>query len=173
MRGLGGAAASSTLIPGDLRSLLPQRCAGLLGELRDSPLPFGGLRCLAHVLPCCCLLFVCRHDYSRRLGPELTTALEELNCTLMLLGNGTRVEGPKVAALAGLGILLPGVQSVLAGCELPNHAVNLETYRCQHLTRRPRFWATSVGCMHRLGNAEPTPLALAAFSLVKMMSRLH
>src|SRR6478752_174002 len=50
-----------------------------------------------------------------------SVALEVLHVTLVLLRRGARLEGAKVAALAGLGIGLARVEPVFAGCELADH----------------------------------------------------
>jgi len=47
--------------------------------------------------------------------------LKVLHLPLMFLGRGAGGEGAEIAALAGAGILLPRVKSILAGSEFANH----------------------------------------------------
>lgn len=47
-------------------------------------------------------------------GLKSLFALEELNCALVLLSGGARVEGAEISALARLGIFLSGIKPVLA-----------------------------------------------------------
>jgi hypothetical protein len=48
-------------------------------------------------------------------------ALEILNFAFVSLGGGTAGEGPEVAALARLRILLPRIEAKLAVLKLPDH----------------------------------------------------
>src|SRR5215210_3973323 len=60
--------------------------------------------------------------YHRLSGcPRSAPTLEELHGALVLLRRRAAVEGSQIASLAGLGILLPGVEPVLPGGELTNH----------------------------------------------------
>ena len=47
--------------------------------------------------------------------------LEVLHGFLVRLGCPSGGKGSEIAALSGLGIFLPGVQTILAGFEFPNH----------------------------------------------------
>lgn len=51
----------------------------------------------------------------------MLAALEELNRALMPLGGGAASERAEVPSTAGAGILLPRIQTILAGLELSNH----------------------------------------------------
>jgi hypothetical protein len=47
--------------------------------------------------------------------------LEKLNGSLVLLGRSSSLEGSEISALAGLGIFLPGVESIFTRFEFSNH----------------------------------------------------
>lgn len=53
--------------------------------------------------------------------PEISVPLEVLDVALMSFGFLSCREGAQIAALAGLGILLARVETVLAGGEFANH----------------------------------------------------
>lgn len=55
------------------------------------------------------------------LTPRSTPALEILDRPLMILRGLARRKSPKVAALAGLGIFLARIQTVLSGYQLSDH----------------------------------------------------
>ena len=50
--------------------------------------------------------------------------LEELNFSLVLFSPGARLECAQVPSPARLGILLAGIQPILAGFQLANHRTN-------------------------------------------------
>src|SRR6185312_8919027 len=56
----------------------------------------------------------------RTLG-SASAPFEELDLALVLLGRVERAESPQVLPLAGLGVLLPRVETVFAGLELSDH----------------------------------------------------
>src|SRR5919204_55940 len=51
-------------------------------------------------------------------------SFEILDLALMFFGLGARSEGAKVAALAGLRVHLTGIEPILAGFELADHAAS-------------------------------------------------
>src|SRR5262245_1758679 len=57
--------------------------------------------------------------------PRQLMPLEVLHLPLMLLGGGAGGEGAQVATLASLGVLLAGVEAVLAGVKLADHGLAL------------------------------------------------
>src|SRR5215471_5653787 len=64
---------------------------------------------------------------------ERSVALEVLHLAFVLLGGLARFEGAEVPPLPGLRILLPGVESVLAGLQLLDHGESLlSCYRHGH-----------------------------------------
>ena len=71
-------------------------------------------------------------DYSiggKKVSNKLMS-FEILYLALVLLRCGSRIKGPKVLALASLGVLLARVESVFPGFELSNHLnVRSPTYR--------------------------------------------
>src|SRR5579863_1651276 len=62
--------------------------------------------------------------------------LEILHGAFVLFGSLARVEGPQVAALAGLAVLLAGIEPVLAGGELADHEPVLY-FRSKRILMRP------------------------------------
>src|SRR5262245_28472348 len=77
---------------------------------------------------------------------RLTLVLEELHRAFVLLRLFARVEGPQFPALAGLGIDLPRVESVLPRLELADH-------RCltDRKARTPRHSSSPGVGSHELG----------------------
>ena len=61
-------------------------------------------------------------------------SLEVLNVAFVLLGRPAAVERAEIPPLAGLRILLPRIQPIFSGRQLPDHALDLEELLGARLT---------------------------------------